>query len=319
MPSSDSKQTQQTSQSTNPWAVQAPYLTQGFEQASQALQGAQNTAAPSGFVAQFTPDQLGVFQQMLRYGQNGGISQQTADAAGRLTGAGTDAASGGLTALANYKPATSSQSVLSDANTFANNPAISDMVDAATRDARRAVYENALPAVDRNAAATGNLNSSKSEIAKGIIERGLAEKTLDASANLRGDAFNRGLSTATNIAQGNDQNALQALLSRVSGGTNAAQTGIGGGSSAINQQSSLFDLANQGGAGQREAAQAALDEQLKKYGFGANSQFDLLDRYWNIVGGKNWGGSSSGTQTTTNQPSEMAKIGQWIGLAGSLF
>ncbi len=318
-----SSQDTNKNQQNNPWAPQAGYLTQGFGAASGALNQAQanaNGAAPPGFVAQFTPDQLGAFQQMLRFGAgNPQISANSANAGGALTRAGADATTGGLYDLSQWRPATSSQSVLSDASTFANNPAISGMVDAATRDARRAVSEQALPQIARNAAQTGNLNSSRRGIAEGILERGLAEKAGDISANLRGNAFDRGLTTATQIGQGNDASRLGALSSLISGGTGAVGTGVGANTGAVQQQGGLFDIAGKGITGQQIGSQAALDDALQRYQFGVNSPFAGLQNFWNIVGSNNWGGTSTGQSTTTNNPSTMAQIGQGIGILGSLF
>jgi len=319
----DSEQTKVTNQSqntvSNPWAQQSPYLKQAFQGASNALGQANTAQAPTGFAAQFTPEQLGAFQTMLGYGMgNPGISQGSAAAADQLTGAGANAAAGGLYGLANWQPSATPGSIMRDASTFANDPAIGGMVDAATRDARRAVYENGMPANLRNLAATGNLSSSKGAIREGILERGLAENAQDISANLRG----RGVDLASGLAQNNQQSALQALLARVSGGTGAVGTGVGAGSSAISQQGGLFDIANRGITGQQAGSQAALDDQLQKWGFQTQAPFAGLNQFYNLVGDKNWGGTqqSTGTSTTTgtSSPSQFAQLGALTGIAGSL-
>jgi len=318
-----SSQDTNKNQTTNPWAPQAGYLTQGFGAASGALSQAQanaNGSTPPGFVAQFTPGQLDAFQTMLKYGTgNPQIAANSANAGGALTNAGAGATTGGLYDLSQWRPSTSAASVLSDANTFANNPAISGMVDAATRDARRAVSEQALPQIARESAATGNINSSRRGIAEGILQRGLAEKAADISSNLRGSAFDRGLTTATDISQGNDASRLGALSSLISGGNQAVGTGVGANSGAVGQQGALFDIAGKGITGSQIGSQAALDDALQRYQFGVNSPFAGLNNFWNIVGSNNWGGTSTGNSTTTNNPSTMAQIGQAAGILGSLF
>ncbi len=315
----DSTETKSINQTDvkSPWAVQTPYLSQGFQGAQSAMTDAQDATKPTGFQAQYTPDQLALYQKMLGYGMNTpGISADSAAAANKLTTSGAGAAAGGLFDLANYGRGTGPDAMVAEANAFANNPAIGGMVDASMRDARRSVYEGAIPQSDRVDAASGNLYGSKGELRKGVIERGLADATADTSANMRGAAFNQGLTLAGN----RDQNALQAMLARVSGGNTAASTGINAGNASIAQQGGLFDIANQGVGGQLAGTQAGFDDQKQRYGFESTQPFDALNQYWNIVGGQNWGGTtnSTGTSTASKDPSTMAKIGSSIGAISSL-
>jgi hypothetical protein len=314
-------ETQTTNQTAtqNPWATQVPYLQQAFGGASNALNQAQGAQAPNGFVAQFTPQQLQAFGQMLNYGTAPGTSGAATAAGNQLLGAGANATAGGLYGLAGYNPGAASNAILGDAQKFSNDPNISGMVDASMRDARRMVSEQALPQVARNAAATGNINSSRRAIREGIIERGLADQTADTSAALRQNAWNQGIG----VGQQGQNNALQALMARVTGGNQAVGAGVGAGTGAVNQQGGLFDIANRGIAGQQGAAQAGLDDQMKSWEFGTNAPFAGLNNFYNIVGNKSWGGTTNtqgtttGTGTTT--PSTMAQIGAGLGMVGSLF
>jgi hypothetical protein len=317
----------------NPWAVQAPFLTQAFNAASGALGTANNAPAPSGFVSQFTPDQLSAFNAMLRYGtDNGAIPASSAAAGGALTGAGANAVGAGLYGLANFQP-TSASDIVSNTNTFADNPYISQMIDAATRDARRAVSENALPALERNAALSGNTNSSRTGIAEGVINRGLADTVADTSANIRGQAYNTGLNAAQNLAALAQSGKLSALTGLVGGGTGAVGTGVGANTGAVGQAGGLFDIANAGIGGQQQASQAAINDALARYQFGVSSPFAPLNNYWNIIGANNWGGSTSGTTTQagtntnmgtgtsnasiTNNPSIVGDISTLLGMGGA--
>jgi hypothetical protein len=312
----------------NPWAPQAGYLTQGFENAANALGVANSTPAPNQFVSQFTPSQLGLFQNMVDYANgNTGIPASSAAAGGALTGAGSGAASNGLYGLAGFSPTTMS-GVLSDANAAANDPSVQGCIDAALRDARRSVSEDVLPRISRNAAAGGNLNSSRTGVAEGIVQRGLADATADTSANIRGQAYSQGLQAALERAGAGDTARLGALTALTSGGINAANAGVGANTAAIGQQGGLFDIASGGVAGQQAGSQAAIDDALARYQFGVNSPFAGLNNFWNIVGSGNWGGSATsngtltgtgtGTATTTTTPSPMTTIGSLLGAAGVL-
>jgi hypothetical protein len=319
----DSKKTETTTTNQtatqNPWAAQIPYLNQAFGGASNALNQSQGAQDPNGFVAQFTPQQLAAFGQMFNTGMAPGTSGAATAAGNNLLGTGANAASGGLFQLGQYNAGNASDAILNDAQKFANNPAHQGMVDAAMLDARRQVSEQALPQVARNAAATGNVNSSRRAIREGILERGLAETGAGISANLRGNAWNTGVG----VGQQNQQNALQAAMARVQGGNQAVGAGVNAGTGAVQQQSGLYDIANRGIAGQQAGAQAGLDDQMKSWEFGTNSPFAGLNNFYNIVGNKSWGGTTNtmgtSTSTGTSTPSTMAQIGAGVGMFGSLF
>lgn len=319
--STTQQQSGTSSSQTDPWSVQAPYLSQGFSAASNALGKAQGATAPTDFTAQFTPDQLATFKQMLGYSNNNtGLPTNTANAGGALTAAGSSAVTGGLSDLAAYTPAGGTQSNIDAATAYANNPAISGQVDAAMRDATRNASENVLPQLGRNAAATGNLNSNRTAISQGIVQRGLSDQAGDISSQLRGQAYNTGLGLAENARQADNSGVLSALLARVQGGNTAASTGTNANTAAVGQQGGLFDIANAGGAGQQAATQADLTNQGQQYQSQTTSPFDALNQFWNIVGGQNYGSSTNGTanSTTSTTPSIWSILGGLGGAAGSL-
>lgn len=312
-------QKQSSNQQSDPWSVQAPYLSQGFSAASNALTQAQGADKPNNFVAQFTPDQLATFRSMLGYANDSSaIPATTANAGGALSTAGSAATSGALSDLAGYTPAGGTQSNIDAATAYANNPAISGQVDAAMRDATRNASENVLPQLARNARSTGNLNSNRTAISQGIVQRGLSDQAGDISSELRGNAYNTGLGLAENARQSDNAGALSALLARVQGGTSAANAGTAANTASVGQAGGLFDIANAGGAGAQQADQANLSDQLARYQFQTSSPFDALNSYWNIVGANNWGGTSTGSSTTSTTPSIYQILGGLTGAAGSL-
>lgn len=296
--------TTQQQQQVSPWDAQAPFLQQGFQGASDALN------KTNASFASFAPGQLDAFRQMLGYGLgNGGVASSSANAGGSLTGAGADATAKGLYGLAGYTPGNTPSAVMTAANQYMDNPNTQGMIDAATLDARRAVNEGAMPQIERNANLSGNVNSNRTGIAQGIVERGLGDTVANTSANIRGQQFNTGLQAALSQLGGSDTNRLGALTALTGGGTNAVGTGVGANTGSVAQQGGLYGIANQGIAGQTQVAQ---------------QPFTGLQDFWNIIGGQNWGSSgtgtstSSGTSNTTKTPSLLDTIGKLGGMGSSL-
>jgi hypothetical protein len=306
--SGSSTQTQQQNSTTNPWAVQTPYLTDAFAKA----QGASNSSYSGDRVAQFTPDQLATFQRMIGAG-NSPLGQSAGTTAGTLMG-GANAAEGAWQRLGSFIPQGGTDSNIAAANSYADAAVSPSAIDAVMRDARRSVSEGALPQIARASAVSGNALSSKRQIAEGIVERGLADKTADVSATMRSDAFNKGLTLAEGSRQFDNTAMLDALKSGGSLGISSASSGIQGAGSSVDTLGKLFELANTGGAGMQAANQASLDNNIAK----SDSVWDNLARYYGIVGANNWGGTSSGTATTTKTPSAWEVIGGLMSAGGSL-
>lgn len=287
---------------TNPWSVQAPFLQQGFNAASNAYG---NT--------QVTPEQLSAFAQMLQTGTNQAVPNSSAQAGGALTTSGANATGQGLYGLAGYNPTNTPQAALAAANQYANNPQLQGMIDSATMDARRAVNEGALPQIERNAQASGNVNSNRTGIAQGIVNRGLADTVANTSANIRGTAYSQGLQGALQQLAGNDTNRLGALTALTGGGVGAANAGVNANTGSVGQQGGLYNIANAGIQGQQAAP------------------FAGLQNFWNIVGGQNYGNQTQGNfntngiqvgntnQTQTSNPSLISSLSQILGMGSSLF
>jgi hypothetical protein len=300
------KTTEVKNEQHDPWAAQQPYLTDAFSQAQNIYktQQAQNDPGYQGdFVAAPRPDAMNAFQQAL------GTSSGTLTPAGAnmvnegqgLTGAGA----GGLFNLAGDQ----TNNTIRDAAKYADNPYMGGMVDAAMRDANRQVNEEALPGIDRAAAGTNNLNSTRNGIAQGIVQRGLAEKTADVSSQLRGQAYSQGLTQA-----GSD---LDRRLQ--------ASTALGGlGISALGAGSDLtkngLDQSVLGSTMLQQGDQNVIDNAIAKTDYTQSKDWNNLANYWNIVGDKSWGGTVTGTSTSTqkNNPSALSSIGSGFAVLGSL-
>lgn len=309
-----SSQETSKNENTQPWGPQAAALTDAFGKAQAAYGTASQAKAPTDFVAQMTPDQLNAFQSMFNYGMNGSTAG-TAATGGALQTAGTNATTGALSGLSAFDP------------TKANNPAA--LVDAANRyvagqdidaqvrnsmlNATQTARDVTLPQINQNAAITGNTNSSRTGIAEGLVQRGLAQQASDLGASLRSQSFKDGLSLAASNANANNNASLGALSTAAGAGTNAANSGVNASSSALNDQRGLYDLATGGAAGLQQANQANLDNQYAQYQSSTQSPYAALQGLMSIIGSNNWGSNSSGTSTTTKNPSAFETIGGLLG------
>jgi hypothetical protein len=312
--------TQETSknENTTPWAPQAAALTDAFGKAQTAYGQASQAQAPTDFVAQFTPDQLGVFKSMLGYG-TGTSTAGTSTTGNALQTAGTNATQGALSGLTNYDPTklNNTQSISDAANQYVSGQNIDAQVNNAMLNARQTARDVTLPGIDQNAAITGNANSSRAGIAQGLVERGLAQQSADLGASLRSQAYQQGLQLASNNANANNTNSLGALTGAAGAGTNAANSGVNASSSAINDQKGLYDLATGGASGQQQAQQANLDNQNAQFQSGTQSPYAALQGLMGIIGANNWGGQTTGTSTTTKTPSAFETIGGLLGAGAS--
>jgi hypothetical protein len=184
------------------------------------------------------------------------------------------------------------------------------------RDASRYANEVQIPGVSRTANLGGNTNASSTAIQQGIVQRGLAEKAADVSSSLRGDAWNQAVQLAEQGRQFDTSSILDALKSTGTLGANAAASGIAGTGSAIEQQRSLYDLANTGASGIQSANQAAIDDAKAQSEYSADRLNSLLQQYYAAIQG-DYGGTSTGT--STSQVKENKSIGDTIsGVLGGL-
>lgn len=306
-------------QKTDPWSGQAPYLSQAFSEAS-SIYNAQKGVMPqySGeFVATPNAQQQKFNQNTLDFSMGSGANNVnnamnlgTAGAASGFMGA--NAGMNGLFGLAG-KDYTGSN--ISAAGQYADNPYMSGMVDAAMRDSRRQVSEKLMPGIDRTAALSGNLNNTGTDIQRGIVERGLAEKAADVSSQMRGNAWTTGLGISA------QDNALrqQAMSQAGALGQGLYGTGLGGMGSAMDMAQTNAVIGQLGSAGISGDRQAILDNEMAKAEYKFNEPWAALQNYWGVVGDKPWGSEGYSVKKTTSQPSALSTIGSVAGIMGSLF
>lgn len=309
--------TKTTDQNTQPWAVQAPYLQQAFSGASDTLNQANGNQYNGQQVAQFTPDQLSNFRNMLSFGSNSTGANTSTNVGINTANMGAGALSSALSGLQGFRPQGGTQSNIDAATAYANNPATDGMITAAMRDANRAVSEQALPGLARGSALSGNAMSSKNDIAQGVIARGLADKTADVSSQIRGEQFNNGLQLAQRNSEANNSSILDALRAAASAGGSAVGTGVGAIGSGIQQQGGLFDIANAGAAGGQQNEQNQINNAKAMSEYGSGIDWQNLQNFMKIVGSNNWGGTGQKTEEST--PSMMSTLAGGLGAFNSFF
>jgi hypothetical protein len=319
MSTSSTKDTTSAATST-PWAPQAAALTSAFGNAQNAYGTASQAVAPTDFTAQMTPDQLSTFQSMINQGGNQAIPQQTAGTAGTMQNAGTSGVTGALSGLAGYNPAATNntQSQVDAANQYVAGQNIPAQVAAAMQGATQTANDVTMPGIEQNAAVGGNTNSSRTGIADGLVQRGLAEQSANLNGSLSGTAYANGLNLAQQTAQNNNVANLGALSTAGSIGNTAANTGVNAGTASIANQGALDNTAMAGGAGQQAATQANLTNQNQQYQNQQTGAFTPLQHLMSIIGTQNWGPQTTGTAQETSTPSAWQTISGLMSSAGSL-
>lgn len=311
----------QRTNSDNAASYQKPYIEQAFGSAADAFKQTGQNQYVGDLLAKFRPEQLANFQNMLGFANTDQTPNKMGAVGDALTGAGVPGSTNAISKLGAFSPTGGVDANVANATKYANNPAMDGMVDAAMRDARRSVYEGALPASARSSAMSGNVLSSKRALREGVIERGLAEKTADVSAGLRGDAFDRGLALSESGRQFDNSAVMDALAKSGALAGDATKTGVASIDQALAQRGSLFDMAGAAGAGLREGDQAVLDAARIGTEYGNQNTWDNLARFYSIIGDKSWGGTqtTAGTARKEEDPGVLAKVAAGLGAAGQLF
>jgi hypothetical protein len=306
---------------TDPWGPQAGHLKNIFGQAENVYNQTSQNQYTGDHLAAFRPEQLDMFGKMIGYANTSPIAQTLGAQGANLSALGQGGFAAGLGGLQGFNPMDTAGTI-ADAGMYADNPYMSQMVDAATRDARRSTYEQGIPGVQREAAISGNTNSSRTGAKEAILERGYQDLRGDVSSQLRGNAYQQGITAAQN--QRNQE--LSRLMGLTGSGLQGALGGQSGLTSSLEAMSKLFGLGNEGAAGLQASDQQALSNELAKYAFAQDQAWAPLMNYFGIVGNQNWGGTSKtkGTQTGattatgTSTASPAATAGGILTSIGSL-
>lgn len=293
--------TAQTNAQTAPWKEQQPYLKTGFQSAAGLYKQYLDSPWYQGqLYAGMNGIQTGAANNAANYatGQGLGLSQGMINDSQQFLGQ-----SGNLldsaNRLANYAPGDPTQYNINNAGLYANNPALNGAIDAASRDVTRNLTENVLPGINRQAAGTGNTNSTRTGVAEGIALRGAQDRVGDIASTIRADAYNNGLNLSEQGRQTNMQGALQGQGM----GLDALNAAIGRGMDLRNQGMqgtiNMFDLQGRAGDKYQQDQQGYADANYQRWQGQYNQPWDLLSRYMGAVGGAQYG---STTQSSTQTP-----------------
>jgi hypothetical protein len=309
--------TTKTSEKTDmgPSSFQRPYLDQTFGAASSIYNAAKDTPYYQGDTyAGLSDEQKATMANMSSFANQGmGTGQNISSIGSTMANGAAGKAMSNLDRFTSFAGEDATGANMAAAARYADNPYVDGMIDANSRDINRNLYENEIPGIDRAAAGSGNINSSRTGIASGIAQRGAADRIGDISAQIRHDAYSSGLDRA----QKDRSTQLDAYgraaegYSNLTGqGIDAMQTGTGMGYDALGHQ---LDM---GAMGQTDS-QSEMDAAFKAWAGNDERKMDLLARYNSIVGSNAWGqsGTSSGTSTAKTSG---GGFGQVLGAAAGI-
>jgi hypothetical protein len=319
MSTSSEKDTKTTAQ-TDPWAPQAAALTSAFSNAGNAYNTASTAVAPTNFTAQMSPAALAAFNQMVQQGGNLGIPGTQANTANTMQTAGTAGTTGALSGLSNYDASAgnNANTVTNAAQQYVAGQDIPAQVKAAMQGATETARDVTMPGIEQNAAIGGNTNSTRTGIADGLVQRGLAEQSANLNGSLSSQAYANALQLAQQQQATNNTANLGALSTEGSLGNAATNTGVNAGTSSVANQGALSSEAAAGGAGLTAADQANLTNQQQQYASQVQSPYAALQGLMGIIGTNNWGSNSTGTSNTTSTPSAWDTISGLMNSGGAL-
>jgi hypothetical protein len=304
-----------TQTTTNtPWAPQSPYLLAGFQGAANAYNNAMQSPSYTGqLYAGINGLQNQAVGQTANFanGQASDVANGLINTSSGLLGSsanGLQDASSGLLSAASQDP---TQQNIANAGAYADNPYLNGAIDAASRDVNRNLTEDVLPGINRNAAANGNTNSSRTGVAEGIALRGAQDRIGDIASTMRGDAYNQGLQQAEAARQANMQ-GLQSAGGLYNTALGNAMQGSAAGLTA--QYGNLDALAKAGGVLQGND-QNELNAQYQAWQNQRQQPFDALNNYMGAIKGSY---GNTGTTSSNNGQGNFTNFAQgFLGGAAS--
>jgi hypothetical protein len=316
------KNTQTATTSSGPSKFQQPYLQGAFDAAQTTFKNQQGTPFYQGdLYAGMSGDAKASLDKLKEFASGTGLNtaNQLSSIGSDLTGYAGKAGTA-VDDLVAAGSADNTAAITSAAGKYAANPYVDAMIDANSRDVVRNLNEGTLPAINRAASGTGNINSSRTGVAEGIARRGAEDRVADISSTIRGQAYDRGLT----LASADQDRRLGALSTAANAYGSLAQTGIGALTAGANAGYGAFDRINDANAIEQQDRQGQLDADFKSWVGNDTRASDLLQRYFQIVGGNQWGseGTSTGTTETSQKQGLLSGIigtaATGLGIAGGL-
>jgi len=292
-------------QSQDPWSEQKKYLLKGFQAADDNY-----NKSPTSYDGQMAADRSSFLDRALGAASNAGengtsISQMLMAGLGIGQQAGETGANSitSLIGRLSQGPGATIEEAKKAGLKSANDENTTALVDAASRDIKRNLNENILPANNLQAVGTGNMNSSRTGIADGLAQRGAAEAIADTSAGIRGKAYDQTFNSFLSQNDAGNQGIMNSagLLQGFQGnGMNAAGLAnqVGNDGAQLYADMAGLDTADR---------QRALDGQLAKFQMNAQMPWMNTQNLWNIIGGANWGGTTTNNYANNNTNQTTAR------------
>jgi hypothetical protein len=282
----------------SPWSAAQPYVQAGFQPAQDAMNAALTQGAYTGQrAANLDPYQTQGANSTAAYAQGNGINtaNQFYNSGTSMMGSGQGFGNNAQT-LFNQAQGDPTQGFLNTANSYANNPYTSQMIDAANTDVQRELNQQQLPTLALNAAQSGNTDSTRTGVQSAIMQSQAQQNMLNNASTIRGNMFNTGLNMAQSQYNTQQQQALNANTQMGNAYT------MGGGALINGQQANGNNFDQMQGAGGvfQNQNQQQLTAQQQQWQDQLNTPLNILGQYQNVIGGK-WGGqavSSVGPSTT---------------------
>jgi len=299
---------------------------------------------------------LGDYTNAALSGVSGNYNQGTTAASDALMNSGSAYGQTGVAALQSALRQSSGDATTqnaTDAASYANSSGVQSAINSAIAQSDQIYNRTTAPSLNAQAAAGGNLNSSRAGAAQAISQAMQSSQDATTASSMWNTAYQQGLSTAEAAREANlsstlsaantantgantaltaqsDANALanqnnntqlaytSDLGSAVQSALSALQTGTGMTSTGQTVQNTgtaqQLSAGNTYQTNQQEANQGAVT------GYTDSQQYpwSQLANYLNIIGTNTWGSTSQGTQTTVSTPSTLSMIQGMIGsIAGA--
>lgn len=298
---SSTKTTSNETADSGPSKFQQPYLTGAFNDAQNLYNSQKGTPYYQGETyAGLSDSAKAALQSQIGYAQNTGLgtANQLNAYGQQMLGYGQKAGDT-LNQYLDLANGDATSANIAAANKYAANPFIQDQIDASAKDVTRNLNEDTLPSIDRQASAGGNLNSSRAGVAAGIAQRGAQDKIADISAQLRSQAYSQGLT----MAQQDRSNQLNALGQAAQGYAGFANQGVNALSAGSQAANGAFSAINQANGILQQDQQGKDDAAFNQWQGQDQREQQLLDNYFKIVGGNQWGQSATSSGTSTQKQS----------------
>ncbi len=300
--------THNTPYEQNPWKPQEDYLKYGFGQAQDALTAAQKGFGQIGdFTADMTQGQMDAISGITQQGM--GASQDVASMFGQagqglfgnLAAYGKNA--NDLYAQAGVDP---TQSIIENAQAYADNPYVQGQIDSALGDVRKA-FDGTVGDINGSATGSGNINSTRAGVLESMALDDAMDRSADISSGIRSAAYENGLNRAMSEHQQSWQNQLAA--NGLLGSSGMQGVGLMGQGLATGLQGFNDALSAQGML--QSQAQNEITGSIQQ----AMTPQDLIAQYMQTIGGS-YGAHGFGTQVTQSASPFQQIMGGAATIAG---